>query len=168
MKRLIPVLMALLLPALAQAGDPSDRALVIMRAQQKDYFVQEGLGLMAVHIGLKFDQVLRIWGKPVSRRTGLPLVGTDSWYYRADRMTEIRLRGKTTVQAMAFRGEVGSPYQTSAGAQFGMKTTDLRNVYGTPGKLSSDGKVLDFPGRGIRFQLVNGQVDGFEIYTPRN
>jgi len=167
MNRLLTASLAILLPVLAQAGDPSDRALMIMRAQQKDFYVQEGVGLKAVHIGHSFNQVVRTWGKPASKRSGLPLVGTDSWYYRADRLTEIRLRGKDTVQAMAFRGQTGSPYQTSAGAQFGMKTTDVRNVYRTAGELSADGSVLDFPRRGIRFQLVNGQVDGFEVYPPR-
>jgi len=166
MRYLLLLTLLLPLPALADANDAATRARMVLMAKERDYFVQEGVGLKAVHIGQSFQHVLKTWGKPATTRSGLPLVGEDAWYYRADRFTEVRLRGKDTVQAMAFRGQVGSPYQTGAGATFGMKLTDVRNAYRGPGVLSSDGKVLDFPGSGIRFQMVNGAVDGFEVYAP--
>jgi hypothetical protein len=131
----------------------------------RDVFIKAGSGLKKVKIGTSFTRVGKLWGKPY-RAIQQSLIQPRRWYYRADRSTRVKLTGGDRIETMTFRGTATSPYQTSAGARFGMPLYQVTGLYGGPGVEEEEGS-LAYPGKGIRFYFEQGGLRGIEVFSPR-
>jgi len=138
---------------------------IVKKYIELTYTVKEGYGLHAVHIGKPVSEAQRAWGEPVKKELGLPVAGTDYWYFRPDRLTQVRVTGRTQIEAIAVVGQRGSAYRTARGAAIGTPNHQLEQLYGKPAAV--DGAIVDYPAQGVRFQLAGGAVEGFEVYPPK-
>jgi hypothetical protein len=127
---------------------------------QRDVFLRPGVGLKKVRLGMKFDDVLRAWGRPTSATRG-DVSGTR-WTYRIAEHTTITLIGIGTVKTMRIAGAFNSPYVTTEGASFGMAQHQLASIYGPTG---SDSGEINYNRRGIAFVLDQGQVSEMRVFS---
>jgi hypothetical protein len=167
MRKAVWLAVALLAPVVGGVAGAQDGAIppIVKKYIELTYTVKEGYGFQSVHIGLSVAEAQRAWGAPVKKELGLPLLGSDYWYFQPDRLTQIRVKGRTRIEAIAVVGQRGSAYRTARGAAIGTPDYQLAQLYGKPAKV--EGAVLDYPSRGVRFQIAKGTVQGFEVYPPR-
>lgn len=151
--------------AAAQETAESYKHLVpLFQYLKRDIFITEGVGLKRIRLGQPFETVRRLLGRPARARDD-GLLGMRHWYYRAEGPTEIRLSGKRVIERIRFRGTPASPYQTAAGARFGMPVYQVAALYGGSGSVHTETR-LEYPARGIRFYFAHGELVAFEVYAP--
>ena len=103
----------------AQAPPPATGE-VITRYLQQDIFIRPGVGFRSVQLGHSFVQVAQVWGEPVGmRRTGF-FRSNRIWGYQVGPNTEVLLSGPSRVTTIEVRGTMGSAFQSTEGARFGM------------------------------------------------
>jgi hypothetical protein len=159
------VLTAAQRPLLAEEISPKRRFELYQEYMDRDVFVKEGIGLKAVKLGQPFGIARQAWGRPL-RVTSKPLIGgARHWYFRADRWTDVRLSGDETIEAMAFLGMPGSPYETATGARFGMPMSQIIAFYGNANMERTEDS-LTYAAKGVRFRFEKGLLREFEVFLP--